>query len=119
MITPDSAWRQWKGALRDARNAEDKLKQARAIWLQTLFDGFEQRRRDADAAGLEVGTKDALIALGIPCVDCLAPAGRAGHRIVNSRDEQAVYKTYATCGSVSVDPTVLDMPTLFHEPAGR
>lgn len=115
MITPDSAWRQWRGALRDFRAAEEKLKQARAIWLQTLFEGFEQRRRDADAAGLEVGTKEALIALGIPCIDCLAPAGKA-HRIVNSRDEQATYKTYATCGGVSVDPTVIGMPELFREP---
>lgn len=115
VITADSAWRQWKGAVRDARNAEQRLAESRAIWLRTLFEGFEERRRDADAAGHDITSKDALIALGIPCVDCLAPAPKgAGHRIVNSRDQEDGYQTYAQCGKKSIDPTAGPMPELYH-----
>lgn len=117
-ITADSAWRQWKGAVRDHRTAELRLAESRSIWLRTLMEGFEERRREADAAGNDIASKDALIALGIPCVDCLAPAGKgAGHKIVNSRDEEAGYQTYATCGKKSIDPTAVPMPELYHATA--
>ena len=80
-MTPDSAWRQWKGAVREQAAAETKLVQARAVWLQTMLEGFEERRRQAAADGLDVTTKDALVALGIPCIDCLTPAPKAtGHK---------------------------------------
>jgi hypothetical protein len=117
-MTPDSAWRQWRGAVRDLKTAEDRQTQARAIWLQVLLDGFEQRRQDADTDGREAGTKRALAELGLPCKDCLAPvpADCSGHTVVNGR-EGDVYQVYAICGKKAIDPTEAPaMPTLFMLP---
>lgn len=117
-MTPDSAWRQWRGAVRDARAAEQKEQQARAIWLQVLLDGFEQRRQDADADSRDVQSKKALAELGLPCKDCLAPvpANCGGHTIVNGREGDA-YQLYAICGKAAINPVEAPaMPTLFTMP---
>lgn len=116
MITPDSAWRNWRGAVRAMQRAEETLAGARAVWLQTLLEGFEQRRLDADAAGHDVTSKKALAALGLPCKDCLAPVPEncSGHTIVNGREADATYKLYATCGKAAINPVLVHtMPELF------
>jgi hypothetical protein len=117
-MTPDSAWRQWKGAVRALRTAEQTHAQARAIWLQVLLDGFDQRRFDADNDGRDVTSKRALAALGLPCKDCLAPVPPdcSGHTVVNGR-EGDTYQLYAMCGKAAIDPTAADgMPALFVMP---
>lgn len=117
-MTPDSAWRQWRGAKRDADRAEQNLAAARAIWLQTLLEGFQQRRDDADTAGHDVTSRKALAELGLPCKDCLAPvpANMSGHTMVNAREADATYKLFATCGKAAIDPTKVGMPALFIVP---
>jgi hypothetical protein len=118
MMTPDSAWRQWRGAVRDAKAAETREQQARAMWLQVLLEGFDQRRQDADADGRDVVTNKALAELGLPCKDCLAPvpAGCSGHTVVNGR-EGDTYQLYAICGKKAINPTEAPaMPQLFTLP---
>lgn len=113
-MTPDSAWRQWRGAVNAFNRAEQILAEARAVWLQTMLDGFDERRRNAHAEGHDVTTKKALAALGLPCKDCLAPVppNASGHTIVNGR-EGDVYQVYAVCGAKAIDPTARPMPALF------
>lgn len=117
VMTPDSAWRQWKGAVRGLAAAEELHQQTRAIWLQVLLEGFEQRRLDADGDGRDVTTKEALAMLGLPCKDCLAPVppNCGGHTVVNGR-EGDTYQLYAICGKAAIDPTAGDMPQLFALP---
>lgn len=118
-MTPDSAWRQFRGAVRDLRAAEEREKAARAVWLQVLLEGFTQRRLDADADGRDVTSRKALGELGLPCTDCLAPvpANMSGHTLVNGR-EGDVYQLYAVCGKKAIDPVATgDMPQLYTLPA--
>lgn len=115
VMTPDSAWRQWRGAVNAHARAEENLTSARAIWLQTLLDGFQERLHEATADGLDTSSKKVLAALGLPCRDCLAPvpANCSGHTVVNGRDGD-VYQLYAICGKAAIDPTRPEgMPDLF------
>jgi hypothetical protein len=118
-MTPDSAWRQWRGAVRDLAAADQRHEQARAVWLQVLLEGFQERREDADVAGLDVTSHKALAELGLPCKDCLAPVppNCSGHTVVNGRTDDT-YKLYAVCGKKAIDPTTAPaMPQLFNLPA--
>jgi hypothetical protein len=117
-MTPDSAWRQFRGATRDLRAAEEREKAARAIWLQVLLEGFDARRLDADADGRDVSSKKAIAELGLPCRDCLAPVppNLSGHSLVNGRDGDT-FKLYAVCGKAAIDPVATStMPALYTMP---
>jgi hypothetical protein len=72
-ITRDSAWRQWKGACRDLTRAEQRKREARDTYMIVLLTEFEQRRADADEAGQDIDSDDALASLGMPCLDCMEP----------------------------------------------
>ena len=118
-MTPDSAWRQWRGAERDLKAAEAKQQAARAVWLQVLLEGFDGRRSDAHADGRDVTSKKALAELGLPCKDCLAPVpeNMSGHTLINGREGDQ-FQLYAICGKKAIDPVEAgDMPQLYTMPA--
>lgn len=110
-MTPDSAWRQYRGATRDLATAELRLHEARNVWLTTLLEEFAARLAKADEAGQDVKSKTVLAKLGIPCSDCLLPVPDkgSGHSIVYGGAD-ARFKVWATCGKAAVDPTQADMP---------
>lgn len=111
MMMPDSAYRQWRGAARDLANAEERLLQARSIWLQNMLADFELRRHAADEAGQDVRNHKVLFSLGVPCVDCKSIAGpNSGHAITFGGTGQP-WPVWAECGKASIDPTKTDMPT--------
>jgi hypothetical protein len=101
-ITRDSAWRQWKGACRDLTRAEQRKREARDTYMIVLLTEFEQRRADADEAGQDIDSDDALASLGMPCLDCMEPYSGAGHDIV--RAESGQFRLYAQCGKAPREP---------------
>lgn len=107
----DSAWRQYRGAVRDLAAQQTKTQGARNTWLTVMLEAFEERRAEAKDAGLDVNDPKALLTLGVPCADCLRIAGRnQGHKItIGGAGSQ--WPVYAECGRAPVNPTTDDMPT--------
>lgn len=103
-MTRDSAWRQWKGATRDLTRAEARKREARDTYLIVLLTEFEQRRAEADIAGRDINSDDALAELGMPCIDCLEPftVGDRLHSVVRAADVQ--FRLYAKCGGTAREP---------------
>lgn len=105
-MTRDSAWRQWKGAVRDLNRAIDRKDASRGVYLTVLFHEFETARAAAKEAGRDITSKTAMAEFGLPCVDCVqAYTEMSGHEIV----EQAVasgspYGVFARCGKPTVEP---------------
>jgi hypothetical protein len=130
LLTPDTAWRQWKrarqewltlkaredadplkdGHKRDTDKAAANMKQASATWLQTMLEHFERRRLDAVESGRPAASDKELKALGLPCIDCLkvSTEGSTAHKV--RRDESKLYPVWATCGGSGIDPIVDPMP---------
>lgn len=107
----DSAWRQWRGAVRDLANAEEKAKQAQAYWVQNMLAQFELRRAAADQQGADVRNHKVLFGLGVPCIHCHTIAGpQSGHGITFG-GAQNQYPVWAECGKAPINPTQVDMPT--------
>lgn len=102
-MTRDSAWRQWKGATRDLQRAETRKKEARDTYLIVLLQEFEQRRAEADIAGRDINSDDALAELGMPCIDCLEPYTVGGSHVVE-RQEASTFRLYAKCGGTAREP---------------
>jgi hypothetical protein len=102
-MTRDSAWRQWKGATRDLNRAEQRKREARDTYLIVLLHEFEQRRAEADVAGQDIQSDDAMATLGLPCVDCLEPYGLlSGHEVV--RQVEGTFRLFAKCGRAAKEP---------------
>lgn len=103
-MTRDSAWRQWKGATRDLGRAETRKKEARDTYLIVLLQEFEIRRAEADVAGRDINSDDALAELGMPCIDCLEPytAGDVAHTVIRATD--VTFRLYAKCGGTAREP---------------
>lgn len=103
-MTRDSAWRQWKGACRDLTRAETRKKEARDTYLIVLLQEFEIRRAEADVAGKDINSDDALAELGMPCIDCLEPytVGDRVHHVERVTD--VTFRLYAKCGGVAREP---------------
>lgn len=111
IMPPDSAWRQWRGAVRDLANAEERVRQGRATWVTNMLGDFELRRAAADQEGLDVRNQAVLFSLGVPCVDCLTIAGpRSGHAITFG-GQSNMFPVWANCGKAPIDPTTAEMPT--------
>lgn len=131
LLTPDSAWRQWRnakhlhgqltdverddpfvpGSQQNVDRVKAQLDQARAVWLQTMLEHFERRRMAAHENGADVTSMRALKALQVPCKDCLTVTvpGDVSHKL--TRDEKALYPVVATCGGEAIDPLTAEMPT--------
>lgn len=111
IMAPDSAYRQWKGAVADLARAEERVQQARSFWLQNMLADFELRRAAADQDGADVRNHAVLFGLGVPCVDCRSIAGpRSGHTITFG-GAGAPFPVWANCGKGPIDPTTDPMPT--------
>lgn len=131
LMTPDSAWRQWRNTVNDRREHEHRATsdtsyapgvqadadrattaetQARATWLQTILEHFSRRHAEASELGKDVTTERGLKSLHVPCVDCLKTAGPKdrSHKIIH--DDTKRYPTWASCGMTPVDPTTEPMP---------
>jgi hypothetical protein len=107
----DSAWRQWKGAVRDLAAAEARVKQTQSYWVQNMLAQFELRRHAADLDGLDIRDPKVLLTLGVPCIDCHTIAGpRTGHKVTFG-GPQNQFPVWAECGMAPIDPTVANMPT--------
>lgn len=101
-MTRDSAWRQWKGATRDLHRAEQRKREARDTYLIVLLQEFDQRRAEADVAGEDIQSDDAMAMLGLPCVDCLEPYAGSGHEVV--RQQEGTFRLFAKCGRAAREP---------------
>lgn len=111
IMPPDSAYRQWKGAVRDLAAAEAKVKQTQSFWVQNMLADFELRRAAADIEGLDIRNNAVLLTLGVPCVDCHTIAGpRSGHAITFG-GPQNQFPVWAECGKAAINPTEVAMPT--------
>lgn len=130
LLTPDSAWRQWKSAVasrvaltereeadphkdghgRDTDTATRNEHQARAVWLTTMLEHFGRRVEAHSEAGHDVTSDKALRSLGLPCADCLMVADEKdrGHKIV--RDPSKLFTVWASCGAEAADPRLVPMP---------
>lgn len=102
-MSKDTAWRQWKGATRDLTRMETKKREARDTYLIVLLQEFEQRRAEADVAGRDINSDDALAELGMPCIDCLEPYTVGGNHVVE-RQESSTFRLYAKCGGQAREP---------------
>lgn len=133
LLTPDSAWRQWRSAVhlfnqltlterddpfvpgsqKNVDRVKAQVEQARAVWLQTMLEHFERRRMEAHEDGrVNVNSTVGLKSLRVPCKDCLkvADAGDKIHKLI--RDEKALYPVVASCGTEeAIDPLTAEMPT--------
>lgn len=108
-MAEDSAWRQWRGAMRDLENARTKAKQTRDIWLQNLLGHFEVRRAAARERGEDTTEPTVLWAIGVPCAHCLTIAGaQSGHKLVVGGANSWPY--WAECGAKAIDPKTAAMP---------
>lgn len=129
VMTPDSAFRQWKNAVLDLRRAEERVAQnragalgdiaradervtqARSFWVQNMLADFESRRAAADLEQLDVRSHAVLFSLGVPCIDCCGIAvSRTGHTIKFGA-AGTVFPVWAVCGKPAIDPTTDPMPT--------
>lgn len=109
IMPPDSAYRQWKGAVRDLATAEERVRQTRSFWAQNMLAEFELRRAAADQEGLDVRDNKILFSIGVPCVDCLTIA-TGGHSIIFGGPKNQ-FPVWAECGKAPINPTAVDMPT--------
>jgi hypothetical protein len=111
LMPDDSAYRQWKGAVRDLANAEERVRQAKSTWLTNMLGHFELRRAAADQEGQDVRNNRVLFALGVPCMDCLTIAGPHSGHTITFGGAGHMFPVWANCGKAALDPTTTDMPT--------
>lgn len=112
----DSAWRQYKGAVRDRDRLEVKVEQARQMWERVLLEQMLERVAHArDELGLDITDTKVLLRLGVPCTTCLtivtAKTRGARHKLfLGGPDAPAVY---AECDGQPLSPAADDavMPT--------
>lgn len=112
----DSAWRQYKGAVRDRDRLEQKVDQARQMWERVLLEQMLERIEQArDELGLDVADTKVLLRIGVPCTTCLTivtTKTRGRHKLfVGGADSPAVYAECNDDQPINPADDTVAMPT--------
>lgn len=112
LLTLETAWRNYRGAVRDQAGAEEKLLGSRNAWGRTLLDQMAERYEKArDELGLDVAQVKVLLQIGVPCLHCLkiiVKSDRFHSVFIGGADAAA--PAYAECGADPIDPAQAEMP---------